>query len=70
MHENSEKLYELFGAVLGKVLFEKITIETHFDYTFLRQLLRPFCESHISLDDVKNFDFEMSQSWKQILECE
>ena len=35
------KLFELLGAVLGKVLFEKITLESHFDHTFLRQLIQP-----------------------------
>ena len=33
-----DELYELIGALLAKIILERVTIPIHFDYSFLAQL--------------------------------
>lgn len=60
-----EDYLSIFGAVLGKAIFEKVTIEYHFDHTFLRMLIG----ERVTLEDVRTFDQDLYQSWTSILKA-
>ena len=46
------KLYEFAGRVVGKAIFERITLDIHFDDCLLKAL----SEKQITLDDLKSID--------------
>lgn len=50
--ELSKKLIELLGTLIGKALFDKISIEAYFD----RAILLHLCSREPTLEDIKFFD--------------
>jgi len=53
----------ILGVILGKALFDRISIECHLNRTILRQI----CSSIVFIHDVFSFDKKLFQSWMQIL---
>lgn len=50
--EFSCQLFELFGTILGKAIFEKIPIQSYLDRTILRQI----CGQTVKIEDIYGYD--------------
>eukprot|EP00828_Plagiopyla_frontata_P008329 TRINITY_DN14147_c0_g1_i2.p4 TRINITY_DN14147_c0_g1~~TRINITY_DN14147_c0_g1_i2.p4 ORF type:complete len:115 (-),score=21.18 TRINITY_DN14147_c0_g1_i2:575-919(-) len=57
-------LFRLLGKIIGKALFERISLNCYLDQTILCNMLK----IPIELKHIESFDQALYQSWKFILE--